>query len=70
MDMILKLGKDAGLNDQDLILYQGHCFNLLQNTWFEAMENYLSRKITDFLTHDLELIPLHLRVSCKIGDLL
>ncbi len=49
MDMILKLGEEAGMNDQDLILYQGHCFNHLWNTWFEAIENYLSRKITEFL---------------------
>jgi hypothetical protein len=39
MDMILKLGKESGMNDQDLILYQGHCFNHLWNTWFEAIEN-------------------------------
>jgi hypothetical protein len=69
MDMILKLGKESGMNDQDLILYQGHCFNHLWNTWFEAIENYKSRKITELLRHDLESIPSHLRVSCKIGGL-
>jgi hypothetical protein len=70
MDMILALGKEAGMSDADLILFQGHCFNHLRNTWFEAIENYLSRKLTDLLKHDLELIPPHLRVSCKISDLL
>jgi len=69
-DMILALGKEAGMNDMDLILYQGHCFNHLRNTWFEAIENYLLRKITDHLKNDLEIIPSHLRVSCKISDLL
>jgi hypothetical protein len=69
-DMILALGKEADMNDMDLILYQGHCFNHLPNTWFEAIENYLSRKITDYLKNDLEIIPSHLRVSCKISDLL
>jgi hypothetical protein len=39
MDMILKLCEEAGMNDQDLILYQGHCFNHLWSTWFEAIEN-------------------------------
>jgi hypothetical protein len=58
------------MTDQDLILYQGHCFNHLRNTWFEAIENYKSRKITEFLRHDLESIPSHLHVSCKIGDML
>jgi hypothetical protein len=68
--MILALGKEAGMNDLDLILYQGHCFNHLRNTWFEGIENYLSRKITDHLKNDLEIIPSHLQVSCKISDLL
>ena len=58
------------MSKQDLILYQGHFFNHLQNTWFEAIELYLSRKVVDFLRDDLESIPLHLRVSCKLGDLL
>ena len=58
------------MSKQDLILYQGHFFNHLQNTWFEAIELYLSRKVVDFLRDDLESIPLHLRVSCKLADLL
>jgi hypothetical protein len=70
MDMILKLGKEAGMTDQDLILYQGHCFNHLRNTWFEGIENYKSRKITELLRHDLESITSYLHVSCEIGDLL
>jgi hypothetical protein len=70
MDMILKLGKESVMNNQDLILYQDHCFNHLRNMWFEAIENNLLMMITKFLRHDLESIPSHLRVSCKIGDLL
>jgi hypothetical protein len=70
MDMILELGKEAGMSDQDLILYQVHCFQHLRNTWFKALENFLSRKLTDYLRHDFESIPLYLRISCKIGDLL
>jgi hypothetical protein len=56
------------MSHADLILFQGHCFNHLRNTWFEAIENYLSRKLTIFLKHDLKLIPPHLRISCKISD--
>jgi hypothetical protein len=70
MDMIAKLGKDTGMCEEDLILFQGHCFNRLCNTWFEAIKNYLSRKLTDYLRPDLELILAHLCVSCKISDLL
>jgi hypothetical protein len=61
MYMILKLGKESGMNNQDLILYQGHCFNHLRNMWFEVIENNLLRKITKFLRHDLLSIPSHLR---------
>ncbi len=70
MDLILSLGKEASMSDADLILFQGHCFNHLRNTWFDAIENYPSRKLTEYLKYDLELIPHHLRVSCKISDLL
>ena len=70
MDIILSLGKETGMRNVDLILYQGHCFNHLRNTWFESIENYLSRKLTEYLKHDLELIPSHLCVSCKISNLL
>ena len=58
------------MSESNFILYQGHCFHLFRNTWFEAIENYLSRKLTEHLKIDLESIPSHLRVSCKIGDLL
>ena len=70
MQKILELGKEAGMSPMALILYQGHCFHHLRNTWFEAIENYMSRKLTEWLQHNLELIPSHLGVSCKISDLL
>ncbi len=49
MEKILELGHQAGMSGPELILYQGHCFHHLRNTWFEAIENHLSRKITDYL---------------------
>jgi hypothetical protein len=70
MEKILELGKEAGMSGPELILYQGHCFHHLRNTWFEAIENYKARKLSEYLQLDLESIPLHLRVSCKISDLL
>ncbi len=63
MEKILQLGKEAGMSGPELILYQGHCSHHLCNTLFEAIENYLSRKLTDYLRHNLELIPSHLCVS-------
>ncbi len=70
MEKILELGKEAGMSGPELILYQGHCFHHLHNTWFEAIENYKARKLTEYLRLDLESIPSHLRVSCKISNLL
>jgi hypothetical protein len=49
MEKILELGHQAGMSGPELILYQGHCFHHLRNTWFEAIENHLSCKITDYL---------------------
>jgi len=57
------------MSDSDLILFQGHCFNHLRNTWFEATESYLSRKVTEYVKRDLKLIPSHSHISCKISDL-
>ncbi len=60
MEKILDLGREVGMSESNLILYQGHCFHHLRNTWFEAIENYLSRKLTEHLKLDLESIPSHL----------
>ena len=70
MENILTLGREKGMSNSDLILFQAHCFNHLRNTWFEAIKSYLSRKVMEYVKRDLELIPLHLHVSCKISDLL
>ena len=49
MEKILELEHQAEMSGPELILYQGHCFHHLRNTWFEAIENHLSCKITDYL---------------------
>ena len=51
-------------------MYQGSCHNHLQNTWMDHVETYLACKLEDHLKHNLELIPLHLRVTCHLSDLL
>ena len=68
-DMIEK-GKEEGMNDKDIHIYQGHCFNLLHNVWFEKIETFLAKKLESYLKYDLDLIPPHIRVSCKLSDLL
>ncbi len=67
---ILQAGKDAGMSDRELVIYQGHCFHHLRNTWFEAIENFLTKKISDDLRDDLEEIPSFLRVAKSLGELL
>ena len=31
----IEKGKEEGMADEDLNIYQGHCFNHLRNVWFE-----------------------------------
>ena len=56
--------------DEDLYIYQGHRFNHLRNVWFEKIETFLAKKLESHLKHDLDLISPHIRISCKLSDLL
>ena len=49
--------------DEDIHIYQGHCFNHLRNVWFEKIDNFLAKKLESHLKHDIDLIPPHIRVS-------
>ena len=69
-DDIIEKGKEEGMAYEDLHIYQGHCFNHLRNVWFEKIETFLAKKLKSHLKHDLDLIPPHIRVSCKLSDLL
>ncbi len=69
-EKILDKGQSAGLSDDELVMYQGHCFHHLRNTWFEAIEKFLSKKLQSDLREDFEEIPSQLRVAKDIGELL
>ena len=69
-DDIIEKGKEEGMTDEDLHIYQGHCFNHLCNVWFEKIETFLAKKLESHLKHGLDLIPPHIRVSCKLSDLI
>ena len=69
-DDIIEKGKEEGMADEDLHIYQGHCFNHLHNVWFEKIDTFLAKKLESHLKHDLDLIPPHIRVSCKQYGLL
>jgi hypothetical protein len=39
-EKILDVGQSTGLSNDKLVMYQGHCFHHLQDTWFEAIEKF------------------------------
>ena len=36
-DYIIEKGREEVMSDEDLHIYQGHCFNHLRNVWFEKL---------------------------------
>jgi len=68
-DLILELGKKKGLSKEQLVIFQGNCFNHLRNVWLKQVENYLGRKLEDVMKIELGLLPPHLRVSCYLSEL-
>ena len=69
-DEIIEKGKEEGMDDEDIHIYQGHCFNHLRNVCFEKNETFLEKNLDSHLKNDLDLIPPHICVSCKMSDLL
>ena len=59
-----------GLDNEMLTMYQENCHQHLRNILVEGGANHLSSKLSELLCDDLALIPPHLRVTCKIGDIL
>jgi hypothetical protein len=51
-------------------LYQGNYHQHLRNILIEAGAIHLSTKLSELLCYDLAIIPPHLCVTCKIGDIL
>jgi hypothetical protein len=50
-------------------MYQTNCFQHLRNIWMGAVEDMMAKKLGAHLKHDLELIPPHLRVACRLSEL-
>ncbi len=59
-----------GFDEDKLKMFQGNCHQHLQDILVDVGENYLSSKFSHLLCNDLGIIPPHLRVTCKIGDIL
>jgi hypothetical protein len=69
-DAIIQAGRDMGLDNEMLPMYQGNCHQHLRNILVESGANHLLSKLSELLCDDLALIPPHLRVTCKIGNIL
>ncbi len=69
-DAIIKEGREAGLEDDKLLMFQGNCHQHLRNILADAGENHLSSKLTELLCNDLAIIPPHLRVTCSVAHIL
>jgi hypothetical protein len=50
-------------------MYQTNCFQHLRNIWMGAVEDMMAKRLGAHLKHDLELIPPHLRVACRLSEL-
>ncbi len=51
-------------------MYQGNCHQHLCNILVKVGVNYLSSKLSELLCDNLAIIPPHLHVTGKIGDIL
>jgi hypothetical protein len=69
-DAIIQKGSDSGIDEVHLKIYQGYCFHHLQNILVDAVELHLAGSLTKLLYNDLGIIPSHLCITCKIGDIL
>eukprot|EP00956_Cyclotella_meneghiniana_P028916 scaffold68656_cov61-Cyclotella_meneghiniana.AAC.1 len=55
---------------ESIELLEGDCHNHLRNVWFEHVDADFGSLLEDHLKADLGLIPSHLRVSCRLSELL
>ncbi len=69
-DAIIQKGRDRGIDEVHLKIYQGNCFHHLQSILVNAAKLHLAGSLTKLLYNDLGIIPSHLCITCKIGDIL
>eukprot|EP00956_Cyclotella_meneghiniana_P018434 scaffold30661_cov86-Cyclotella_meneghiniana.AAC.1 len=55
---------------ENIELLEGDCHNHLRNVWFEHVDADFGSLLEDHLKADLGLILSHLRVSCRLSELL
>jgi hypothetical protein len=62
---IIQEGRDAGLDNKMLKMYQGNCHQHLHKILVDAGANHPLSKLSELLCNDLAIIPHHLHVTCK-----
>ena len=64
------LAEKEGWSLDEIKLFEGDCWQHLQNIWFGAVIKQLSKTLTDLLEDDLNKIPSIFCMSTEIDDLL
>lgn len=54
----------------NMMVLEGDCHNHLRNVWFEHIDSDWGSLLEDHLKADLAIIPTHLRVSCRLSEIL
>ena len=63
---IIQQGREMGLGDDKLTMYQGNCHQHLRNILVNAGANYLSSKLSHLLCEDLGIIPPAILVTFSV----
>ena len=61
--MIMDICKDLGWKEDKMNIFEGDCHHHLHNIIYKAVEKNLSRKLTQLLEADLEIILRHSRAK-------
>jgi hypothetical protein len=68
--LIKEMARELNRPADERIIYQGSCHNHLRNTWMDQVELYLIRSLENHLKESFDIIPPHLRVTCRLSELL
>lgn len=70
--MIGEIKKAAAgkVDEEDILVIQGHCHHHLRNIWWKWLETCLSKYLTDALEGSLEKMDPRLRVTTKMSEII
>ena len=65
-EVIKKVAEDMGSSPEDVSVFEGDCWQHMQNVWFGAITSHLSQVLKEVLEEDIEEIPNVLRITTDI----